>query len=406
MGRPSLGTRLYATVIRREVPSGDLEALRGAGSGVYDALLAVEKRRTDELIPAGADAWTLAAHMKAQFLAYWCAFANQKLGEAFLDADYEYDPRTRGYVPPVTAEQVQAFFTEVEHWLERLSRAEVNTSYRIDVPLPALLPHWVEVEPCPRAHLMAMLAACGTLVEHAEMAVNDLRSLGADKHGKEFEYLEGELAAAKSAGDYATRLHAQIAGAEAVSEELHERIERSIKQAIDTAYRLGQLAAMPELIEIPGARGARADQGEFIRRLPGPGEDGFDMWCLTDPASRREWRRDRAAERAVEMLWKYDPDPAATLAVQAEIDAAEARRDIRRNGLGCYFCCPWSAIYQAIDPVTIGGKRIRRGQTFTFDVSAEDMAEGGDFKREVLVAQFSPTGRTDYCNPEEGHHDD
>lgn len=343
---------------------------------------------------------------EGRVLAYWCAFANQQLGEAFLDADYEYDPRTRGYVPPVTAEQVQAFFGEVEHWLERLSRAEVNTSYRIDVPLPALLPHWVEVEPCPRAHLMAMLAACSTLVEHAEVAVNDLRSLGAERHNKEFEYLEGELAAAKSAGDYATRLHAQIAGAATVSEELHERIERSVKQAIEAAYRIGQLAAMPELIAIPGARGPRLDHGAFIRRLPGPREDGFDMWCLTDPASLREWQRDRAAYRAVEMLWEYDPDPAATLAIQAEIDAAEARGDIHRNGQGSYFCCPWSAIYQAIDPVTIGGTRIRRGQTFTFDVSAEEMAETGAFKREILKARFSPTTRIDYCNPEVGHHDD
>ena len=49
---------------------------------------------------------------------------------------------------------------------------------------------------------------------------------------------------------------------------------------------------------------------------------------------------------------------------------------------------------------------MRRGQTFTFDVSAEEMAEGGEFKREILIANFTTTNKVDYCNPEEGGHDD
>lgn len=46
----------------------------------------------------------------------------------------------------------------------------------------------------------------------------------------------------------------------------------------------------------------------------------------------------------------YDPDPAATLTIQAEIDAALAAGDIvstTNNGrtLGHYYCCPWGALY-------------------------------------------------------------
>lgn len=125
------------------------------------------------------------------------------------------------------------------------------------------------------------------------------------------------------------------------------------------------------------------------------------------------WKRDRAAVAAITSLWEYDPDPAATLAIQAEINAALARGDIEyardRDGQlkGNYFCCPWSAVYRVINPLAIGGTWLRRNQEFTFDVSAEEMGEGGEFKREILKGNFSPTDRVDYCDPESGgHHDD
>jgi hypothetical protein len=34
------------------------------------------------------------------------------------------------------------------------------------------------------------------------------------------------------------------------------------------------------------------------------------------------------------------------------------------------------------------------------------MGEGGQFKREIVVANFAPTQRVDYCDPAEGGHDD
>jgi hypothetical protein len=39
-------------------------------------------------------------------------------------------------------------------------------------------------------------------------------------------------------------------------------------------------------------------------------------------------------------------------------------------------------------------------QQFTFDVSAE----GGEFRRQILVGPFAPTDEVDYCDPAgEGH---
>jgi hypothetical protein len=36
---------------------------------------------------------------------------------------------------------------------------------------------------------------------------------------------------------------------------------------------------------------------------------------------------------------------------------------------------------------------------FTFDVSAEEMGEGGEFTRRLLLGPFHPTTRIDYCDP-------
>lgn len=381
-----------------EIPARELEAFRSAGAAAYESLLAVEDRRA-ALAAAGTPIGDVERSTRILFLAHWCAFANQQLGEAFLEADYEYDPATVGYVPPVTAEQATAFFGEVEGWLRRARRAEADAQYQLDVRLPSTLPGWVDVEPCPMAHLHAMISAARRLIEHAEIAVDDLRKLGGDRL-EHFGKIDAELQAAKHSAQYADGLHGELHGGRA-GRDLHDRVEQSSKLAVEGAYLVGQLAAMPELAAGDlGAGTAAAGAGA----LPGPGTPGFDPWCLTDPKMRSVWERDRAAVSAVDTLWRYDPAPRETLTVQAQIDAAARRGDIELSGAGHYYCCPWAPIYRVVNPVKIGGKRLLRGQTFTFDVSAEEVAEGGEFKREILVAQFSPTNEVDYCNPDAGGH--
>lgn len=397
---PSFKTRCMA-VIRGEVSARDLEALQAAGLGAYDSFVRVEQRRK-ELVQSAPDAWGLPAATSAHFLAGWCAFANQKLGEKFLEADYAMDPATVGYLPPVTARQVQLYFTEVEIWLRRASRAEADPAYRIDVPLPYPLPAWVQVEPCPMAHLHAMFAACEEMVSHAEAAVMDLHSLRGEDHPDDLARIQAELAEAKSAQSYAAALHANLHAGD-VSQALHERIEQSIKGAVERAYLVGQLAAMPTLVPNP-QRGSQGPTSGTAEPGLGVGHADFDMWCLTDPVSRPAWQRDPAAVRAVEVLWANDPNPGETLRIQRQIDDAIGRGDVVRTPLGNYYCCPWAPIYQAVNPITIDTVRVRRGQTFTFDVSAEAVAEGGRFKRDVVVASFSPTSEVDYCNPEMGGH--
>jgi len=142
-----------------------------------------------------------------------------------------------------------------------------------------------------------------------------------------------------------------------------------------------------------------------------PGGTSFDPWCLTEPGSRPRWQADPRARRAVEALWAVDTDPARTLAIHAQIQAelhAGAIAPAVENRQGSYYyCCPWSPIYQVRRPVTINGQKLSVPQQFTFDVSGEELAEGGPFVRRIVLGPFHSTTKVDYCDPAAGgHHDD
>lgn len=408
MEHPSVWGRLLA-VARGEIPSDTLEAYRRAGGVVYDLLEEVEDRRRQVTVQ-GLDPWSVDPATQVQFLCTWNAFALQTLGDQFLEADYRSNPATTGYVPPVTAQQVLAFYREVEGWVGRAQRAQSDPASRLDVAVPVMLPPWVVVEPCPPAHLDGMRAAARSIREHAEaaMAAFQEERLPDQRHAA-VQSLRGLLAEATTQAEYADRLWTQHA-----SQDLHEQIERSMRAAIERYYRLGQLLAMPDLIDQPQQPPISAVSTRAVQaRVPAlPGQPGFDPWCLTDPETRPGWQRDPAARQAIANLWRYDPDPRRTLEIQAEIDAALAGGEIDyavdRTGrrLGHYFCCPWASVYVVKRPIGIGGRSLRPLEEFTYDVSAEEVLEGGQFKREILVGVFQPTEDVDYCDPHGGGHRD
>lgn len=398
MERPGVWGRMRAR-LAGEVPADVLEAYRRAGAEVYAQLDRLEQRRLEWKVK-DLDAWSVDSGSQVALLCNWNAYALQLLGDRLVEADYQASPGTVGYVPPVTAEQALGFYSQVPGWLSRGRRAESSPSYELDVAVPAALPPWSEVEPCPTPHLAAMRAALDELRRHASAALADFR-IGLDdpERRKAGDRIQEALAEAESAGGYADRLWAPD-----VPAPVHEEIERHVKAAVEGFYELGQLLAMPRLALAPRPVSATAAGSS----RPGPGRAGFDPWCLTDPATRSAWQRDPKAQKAITALWASDPDPQRTLAIQAEIDAARERGDLAgsgQTGVGHFYCCPWADIYEVRRPVTIAGRPLRALQQFTFDVSAEEMAEGGEFKRELYVGQFRTTDEVDYCLPGQGHDD-
>lgn len=402
--RPTLMTRL-AAVLRGEVAATTVEAYRRAGAVAYEDLLRAESLRCD-LIGTGADLWSAALGSRSQLLCTWNAFALQALGDELVESDYRAEPGTVGYLPAVTAEQAARFLGQVAQWSARARRANADPGYdvSIEVSLPVSLPAWVEVEPCPRPHLDAMVSAAAMMRDHASTALADFLRAGIPPAKKDVaDRIAGMVAEADGVVS-----HAMAMWSPSAVEAVHESVERSLKRGIEAYYLIGQVLAMPALLDRAAAQVAVMTGSS----LPLPGEVGFDPWCLTDPNERARWRRDPAARRAIEVLWRSDPDPGATLTIQAQIDAAVAAGVVTRGNtasgasLGYYYCCPWSAIHLVRSPVVIGGRRLRAGDEFVFDVSAEELADGGAFTRELVLGPFHQTNEVDYCDPTAGGHRD
>lgn len=384
----TLKTRM-AAALKGEVPADELEAYRRAGGLVYAEL---------ELLEGAADP------LPSRRLCTWNAFVLQSIGEHLLDSDYAADSSTVGYVPPVTARQVGACFAQVEGWVSRARQSAGNPAYQVDkeLRLPADLPEWAEADPCPLPHLNGMLAAARAIRQHAEVALGGIEERAAMWHRESLQRLRQLGAEAATAADYAEGLLHTDPGP-----RMHEAIEQRLQRALELYYHLGQLIAMPTLIaSYTGVR-----QAAPPAQVPKVNPAGFDPWCLTDPQKRHVWQADPRARQAIKEMWEYDPDPATTLRIQAEIDAALRAGAIafatneRGQPYGSYYCCPFGAIYLVRMPVVIAGKQLRAMQQFAYEASAEDVPRGGRFKRELIVATFYPTDEVDYCDPDGLHGD-
>lgn len=219
-----------------ELSRDTLDPYRAAGRGVYDYVLDLDTARAEGVeLPA----------VQAALLAGWVAFSLQVLGDEMLDADAAYDPATAHSVPPVTAEQVTEFYQPVRQWIGRARAAQASPTYRIDVPLPEILPPWVEVEPCPPAHLIAMRQAVMRLREYCE----GLTAGFAPQQPHAREIVAQGLAEAAAAADYANAMWVATSGPPPA--KAHEVIETNLKQATETYFYLGQVIAMPSLADAP-----------------------------------------------------------------------------------------------------------------------------------------------------------
>ncbi|MEU7869945.1 hypothetical protein [Dactylosporangium sp. NPDC049140] len=397
--RPTMLTKMRAS-LAGERDAALLEALRSAGKTAYDELLAAEKVR-DELTAGGTGVWDAPPAVGSQLVAAWNAFVLQTLGEQFLDADYAANPRTVGYVPAVTFDQVSAWFSAVEGWISRGRQARVNPDYDItaELALPAALPPWAEVEPCPPEHLAALLAAIPPVRQHVDVAMYALEAAGVpERHRQAVNRLKQLTAEAAAAADYAVGLRSARHNA-----ALHELVENNLKQALELWFHVGQLAAMPRLLD--GYRAIRPAARPDPATLPGGVR--FDPWCLTDRTTLKRWQRDAKAKQAIKELWQYDPDPAATLALKAQIDAAVTAGDVAvlrtRDGSSCYYECPWSALYEVRRPITIAGRNLRVLQQFALQAAADDVLRGKPFQRGIIVGPFQTTDEVEYCDPDGLH---
>ncbi len=299
--RPGFRTRMVAR-LHGEIPAATVDAYRRAGAEVYDLIGEFDQARAEWGVK-GVTAWTAPASTQVTLLAVWSAFALQVLGDEMIDADYAADPATPGYLPPITAQQALAFYGPVPTWLSVVREAQASETFKLDVAVPAPLPAFAAVEPCPIAHLAAMRAATARLRTQAEATLSGF-SLGDDAPQQQARDRINELVARSTAdADYATRLWA-----ERLPPGVHANVERHLKAALEGYFEVGQLLAMPATALQPQL--GRSQHPYF----PGAGRgasaaSSFDPWCLTDLESRGQWQHDRQAQRSIEALWANGSEP-------------------------------------------------------------------------------------------------
>ena len=410
MERPRVWTRLQAAA-HGEVSAETLEIYRNAGLAVLDLMERVEADR--ECARAlGETAWTLPSAEASRFVAAWNAYALHRLGSALLDADYRGDHRTIGFVPPVVAGLVLDLFRPVEMWLGRAQRAGSDPNYRLDVPLPATLPD-LEGGPIPsEAHLRGLLEAMRALRDRACTALDLLGPAPPkDEAGaRQYHAIRGVFASVEATARYAEDLVGPHPARSA-----HRLIAPTVREAIAGFHRVGQLAAMPRLADGPAPRPTSSSPSlgwmppvphtKHRTGLALPGEPGFDPWCLTDSIARRALERDPEARRAIDLLWRYDPEPEATLSLLESIRAAERRGDIGRamgfhdRPVGHFYLCPWGTVYVTHRAQRIGDHWLGAHQQFVLDATAEGAEQGRPFRRGLKIGEFERATEVEYGDP-------
>jgi hypothetical protein len=372
-----------------DVSAEMLETYRRAGEPAYREFERAAAPRADAVTRrAGLSA--VSRRQAGQVLCAWNAYVLQTLGEALLAVGRTAAAGGRGLVPPPIAGPVLACFGQVGPWMDRARRAAAEPGYRVEeeLDLPADLPLPERAEPWSSPGLRAMAVAARQIGTHAEVAVAEV----AADDGRDVSRLTGWLATASTAMEHAGRL--LDAGPD---QAVHRVIEDQLRRALETYYRLGQLAVMRALPD------GRLDR---ILGAGGPLDlEEIDVWYLTDPRSRGRWRVDPRARRSVAALWEADPDPGATVRIQTEIDVALRAGYLgyatgpSDQQLGHYFRSPWPAVYEVRRRVVIGGVPLRPMQQFTFEVSAGEPAEPGSFTRRIRAGTFIPADEADYCDP-------
>jgi hypothetical protein len=370
--------------LQGELPLRTFEAYRSAGSLVRRELDDAERVRL-ELLRSRTAPRRFPSAAVGRLVAVWNAYVLQTVGEHLLDA---VEHRSFGTVRAGATERILAFLGPVDGWMSQACHAATDVSYRVGehVRLPAEPPEWRDQTHGPYPLSTAMATALEVVHARGGSVLADyIRSpVMRAEDVTRLRWIRDRAAAAIA--------YADIPGDDdwswPASTALH------LWYALRLLFLFGQAAAMPALLD--------AKDSETVASLVANVPSEIDVWSLTEPHQRGMLRSLRPARAAIQRLWAADPDPMATVRMQAQIDAALRTGAILfatdRTGvrLGSFHRCPWPAVYEVRRPVTIGGTHLLPMQHFTFDVLGEAYGEWqAPYARRIVVSVFVPADSGD-----------
>lgn len=342
---------------RGEVSTDALAAYSVANSDAYDLL--------DNLPPEGP------ARLSA-----WCAFVIQTHADDLIGSG-----SSAGFCDQAALDDAAMLYQFAGAWLNRARAAQASAKYSLDTSVPQ--PYSRASSPLGRGQVKALMKTLETVQSR----------LGADLSERESDPVHDRVAPALPALQSALDAGAAINVGKA-SPEMLAMVGGTLAAALDRAYQAGQLLAMPELIAKPTPPPPPAATGAAGLTMFLPGDPGFDRWCLTDPLSHIQQRDNPRAPAELDAFWRSDPEPAKTIALQAEIAAAI------EGGIADYLpetptrlvviaeTCPWPGVLIAKQQFVLGGRALNAGDRFILSVGPDS----GGFRRKIEVSQASQAG--------------
>ncbi len=222
--------------MRGELSIADLEARRHAGAYAY-ALA------EDAAAAQGDDRGTRLFRVCA-----WNAFALQTIADTLLDSDTAYDPATAGYVPRSTLNYASACLDLVPSWIRLARVARVDPMSRAP-GLPEQLPKWLHDEPTTLGELHGLRNAYEALQPRVESDLRALEATASARHLAQLRRIHAEMTSAAELAEASWSPHANAVG--------RAEVRWRLLEALQHAFMLGQLLALPTLceIELPAAEG-------------------------------------------------------------------------------------------------------------------------------------------------------
>ncbi len=232
--------RWLRSSLHGEVSTAELEARRRAGRAAYGLIEEADGLQGED---RGAQLFRLCA---------WNAFALQSIADNLIDADAASEPATAGYVPRSTLLYVAACLDEVPNWIKQARVVQNDPAARPAGGLPARLPVWHHDEPTRPGELHGLRVAFEVLQARTEGRV---LALPPERTRVSVE-LRRVCSEMKSAAEYAEAIGARHVGAVDRGEARWRLVD-----ALQHAYLLGQLLALPTLCE---AARVRQDHDEHL----------------------------------------------------------------------------------------------------------------------------------------------
>ena len=245
----------YATAMRGEISDSSAQGYLRAASQIEEIWQQIDDKLAT-LVSQGTAPWEAYAHLRYPLAFIRAARTCQVFVQELLAADAAFDPRTAGYLPPITYDQANALGSQIQPTLQYAIAALNDPAYIPDIPMPLELGPRIENDgrPCPVTHLQGIISATREVREWAagllaqyENTIHQMTTPVPADITTHLTALRGLLAQADSQWRFGTDFAGQVTQGQATP-EMHMQAEDYLWDALQNYFLLNQAVAIPELL--------------------------------------------------------------------------------------------------------------------------------------------------------------